>query len=121
MTTRPARPSARRGVRAALIPLIVVGVACLPSGADGPSPDWPVYQGQGSNQYSPLDQITRDNVDQLEVAWTFRSGDASPDGRSQIQCNPIIVAYGGRAHRSACRGESPVDRSDDPCGDRDGG
>ena len=91
MTTRPARSSARRGVRAALIPLIVVGVACLPSGADGPSPDWPVYQGQGSNQYSPLDQITRDNVDQLEVAWTFRSGDASPDGRSQIQCNPIIV------------------------------
>jgi quinoprotein glucose dehydrogenase len=25
------------------------------------------------------------------VAWTYRTGDARPEGRSQIQCNPIVV------------------------------
>ncbi len=39
--------------------------------------------------YSTLDQITRDNVHQLEVAWRFDSGDEYPG--SEIQCNPIIV------------------------------
>ena len=35
--------------------------------------------------------IDRSNVDQLEVAWTFHTGDAGADDRTQIQCNPIIV------------------------------
>lgn len=39
--------------------------------------------------YSTLDQITRDNVHQLEVAWRFDSGDEFPG--SEMQCNPIIV------------------------------
>ena len=54
--------------------------------------DWPVYLGDAaSTQHSTLDQIHRGNVDQLEVAWTYSSGGADPDGRSQIQCNPIVV------------------------------
>jgi quinoprotein glucose dehydrogenase len=40
-----------------------------------------------SNRYSELSQITRDNVAQLEVAWTYKAG----DGAANIQCNPIIV------------------------------
>ncbi len=31
------------------------------------------------------------NVSRLQVAWTYRSGDARAEGRSQIQCNPIVV------------------------------
>ena len=31
------------------------------------------------------------NVGRLEVAWTYATGDARPGGRSQIQCNPIVV------------------------------
>lgn len=51
---------------------------------------WSTYLGDfGRNQYSVLDQIDTANVDQLEVAWTYRTGDAS--GRTQIQCNPIVV------------------------------
>ena len=42
-------------------------------------------------QYSELSQIDRGNVSQLKVAWTYRTGDARPDNRSQIQCNPIVV------------------------------
>ena len=53
--------------------------------------DWPYYLGDGSSQYSTLDQITPENVDRLEVAWTYRSGGADPDDRSQIQTSPIVV------------------------------
>jgi quinoprotein glucose dehydrogenase len=57
-----------------------------------PSADWPTYLGDRANShYSPLKQINTTNVTQLEVAWTYESGGARPDGRSQIQCNPLII------------------------------
>ena len=60
------------------------------SGADGI--DWPSHGGDaGHRQYSALDQITPSNVPSLAVQWTYHTGDARPDGRSQIQCNPIVV------------------------------
>ena len=38
--------------------------------------DWPVYGGTPDNiHYSPLTQINRTNVNQLEVAWTFDTGE----------------------------------------------
>lgn len=52
--------------------------------------DWGIYRGdQRSNQFSSLDQITVNNVTQLEVAWTYRTGDATK--KSAIQSNPIII------------------------------
>jgi quinoprotein glucose dehydrogenase len=62
------------------------------SGTPGSSPtDWPAAGGgSAKTQFSTLDQITRANVATLKVAWTYRTGDARP-GRSQIQCNPIVV------------------------------
>lgn len=54
--------------------------------------DWPAYLGDlASNQYSSLEQIDVDNVGELELAWVYRSGDADPAGRSQIQCNPLVI------------------------------
>jgi quinoprotein glucose dehydrogenase len=54
--------------------------------------EWRSHGGDpGHTQHSPLDQINTSNVDRLEVAWTYRTGDAREDGRSQIQCNPIVV------------------------------
>jgi quinoprotein glucose dehydrogenase len=54
---------------------------------------WPEYNGDGArSHYSPLTQISKDNVGQLKVAWTYASGGADTTGnRSQIQCNPIII------------------------------
>ncbi|HWA16150.1 MAG TPA: hypothetical protein VG817_06950, partial [Gemmatimonadales bacterium] len=41
---------------------------------------WPTIGGDpGSSHYSGLSQITRDNVQQLTVAWTMRTGEASHD------------------------------------------
>lgn len=54
--------------------------------------DWPYYLGGlDSRQYADIEQIDRGNVGSLEVAWTYRSGDADPSDRSQIQCNPLII------------------------------
>lgn len=49
--------------------------------------DWPEYfGGPDRNHYSTLDQITPQNVNLLDVAWEYRTGDSG-----QMQCNPIII------------------------------
>ena len=51
---------------------------------------WSVFGGGTNNiHYSSLDQINRDNVHSLQVAWTFDSGDQHP--KSEMECNPIVV------------------------------
>ncbi|RUT34881.1 membrane-bound PQQ-dependent dehydrogenase, glucose/quinate/shikimate family [Arsenicitalea aurantiaca] len=55
--------------------------------------DWPAYGGTNhATRYSPLNQITRDNVDQLEVIWEFRTGDL-PEGDEAFgnQNTPIKI------------------------------
>ena len=53
---------------------------------------WEVYEGDnGKNRYSVLDQIDRSNVDRLQVAWTYHSGDKRESPPSTIECNPIVV------------------------------
>jgi len=54
--------------------------------------NWAGYLGGNDvNHYAPLDQINTQNVQQLEVAWTYNSGDADTLNRTQIQCNPLII------------------------------
>jgi quinoprotein glucose dehydrogenase len=50
---------------------------------------WPVNGGADNIRYSPLKQITRENVGQLKMAWSYDSHDAFKD--SEMQSNPIIV------------------------------
>ena len=55
-----------------------------------PYNDWRMFGGGSENiHYSTLSQINRDNLEQLEVAWTYDTGDAFPN--SEMQCNPIII------------------------------
>lgn len=44
-----------------------------------------------ASQYSSLHQITRENVNQLEIAWTFSTGDLVDGERTEIQANPLII------------------------------
>ena len=77
--------------------VLLVPAACHRSLDDDPG-DWPVYLGDaGASHYSALTQINRDNVNRLEVAWTYRVDDASKS--SQIQCNPLII--GGRLYATS--------------------
>jgi quinoprotein glucose dehydrogenase len=51
------------------------------------SRDWPVYGGSPEYQhYSPLEQINRSNVKQLEVAWTYDTGE-----QGGLQTSPLVV------------------------------
>ncbi|MEM6347460.1 MAG: pyrroloquinoline quinone-dependent dehydrogenase [Bacteroidota bacterium] len=54
--------------------------------------NWSAYQGGPDvNQYSSLSQINQENVSKLQLAWQYNSGDADPQDRTQIQCNPLII------------------------------
>lgn len=54
--------------------------------------DWAYYLGgPESNQYSASTQITPENVKELKQAWIYQSGDSDTLGRTQIQCNPLII------------------------------
>ena len=53
---------------------------------------WKSYAGtKDAMRYSANDQITKQNVSQLKVAWTYSSGDKDSLNRSQNQCNPIVI------------------------------
>ena len=75
---------------AALIALLSLPIAACqsssPAGAEGYR-EWAAYGG-GPEQlrYSSLRQITRENVQQLQVAWTYDSG-----GTGDLQAQPVIV------------------------------
>ncbi|GAB4034303.1 pyrroloquinoline quinone-dependent dehydrogenase [Spirosoma gilvum] len=56
--------------------------------------DWPTYGGNNAgNRYSPLTQINTQNVKNLQLAWTYETGDnTNPAQRGMdIQCQPIVV------------------------------
>ena len=67
------------------------GVLLMAGGMPGARADvdWPVNGGPYNIRYSPLTQVTRDNVAHLSVAWTYDSHDAFKD--SEMQSNPIVV------------------------------
>ena len=58
--------------------------------------DWTSYGGDtGGNRYSKLDQINSDNIQQLEIAWTHKTGAfegrESVKHRTAFQATPILV------------------------------
>ena len=58
--------------------------------------DWPYYGGDaGAQRYSPLLQISPDNVTRLKVAWVYHTGDISNGGKdvskSGFENTPIVV------------------------------
>jgi quinoprotein glucose dehydrogenase len=64
--------------------------------ANGIAPaDWPAYgRTQEGTRYSPLQQITVENVKNLQVAWTFRTGDMKgPNDPGEItdEVTPIKI------------------------------
>ena len=44
-----------------------------------PNGEWRTYGGDlGNTRYAPLDQITADNFNKLEVAWRFKTDKLGP-------------------------------------------
>jgi quinoprotein glucose dehydrogenase len=62
----------------------------------GPTAEWRVFAGDpGGLRYSPLTQITPQNVDRLELVWEHRSGDFHPGApdhaATAFQVNPLVI------------------------------
>lgn len=76
----------------------LLGVACagltaagtselIAGGSDNPS-NWPQYHRTDSGwRYSPLDQINKDNVKKLKVAWLHQPGDIAQG----LQATPLAI------------------------------
>jgi quinoprotein glucose dehydrogenase len=64
--------------------------------AQQPGADWRVYgRDAGGTRFSPLTQITKENVNRLAPAWTFHTGEANvatPRGRPPaLEATPLVV------------------------------
>ena len=78
-------------IRSSLILLLGLFVAAA-GAAERTRSDWPVYGGDfAGTKFSPLKQINRSNVRQLQPAWVYRCDDMRASPPSTIECNPLIV------------------------------
>jgi quinoprotein glucose dehydrogenase len=76
---------------------LLTGCPGEPLDLSGPVADWPVVGGTaGGQRYSPLTQITPENVADLELAWVYHTGDVSSGserhGPTTFQATPLVVA-----------------------------
>ena len=92
----PTNPRARRAL-GLITSMLTIG-ACTGESPDvdlsGPTADWPAYaRDHSGTRFSPLTQITPENVDALIPAWEFHTGDVSTEGNlpTSFQNTPTLV------------------------------
>ncbi len=87
-----------------IVCVVVIGIAASGIGQSQTFPvspgiaseqrDWPVYGGAPENtHYSSLKQINRANVKQLQVAWSFDTGESGGLQTSPIIVGDVLFAY----------------------------
>src|SRR5262245_663600 len=80
--------------RHALVTLCVIVAATTRAGAQSGAPngEWRTYGGDlGNTRYAPLDQINRDNFNDLEIAWRFKTDNLGPRPEYNFQSTPLMV------------------------------
>jgi quinoprotein glucose dehydrogenase len=76
-----------RALVALLILLASAGVFVASQGPTATAAEWPAYGGgPEQTRYSPLTQITTDNVKRLAVAWSYDTGETGG-----LQTQPLVV------------------------------
>jgi len=83
----------------AIVAVVLVAIAiglpaeAAPPGEAGGIAEWPSYGGDpGGSRYTPFDDIHAENLSDLEIAWTYRTGDLS-DGKGGTRLGDFIVAF----------------------------
>ncbi|WP_374759477.1 outer membrane protein assembly factor BamB family protein [Dyadobacter fanqingshengii] len=82
--------------------LLVIGLFCgmklsrftKPGKSSDPVEDWPAYGGNsGGSRYSALTQINKENVKNLQLAWSYDTGENKDQQQrgGDIQCQPIVI------------------------------
>src|ERR1700733_11047303 len=75
------------GLCGALVMIIMIMPPTATTAVAQTDGDWPAYGGQAAqDHYSSLSQITRGNVTELKVAWTFDTGESG-----NLETTPVIV------------------------------
>jgi quinoprotein glucose dehydrogenase len=76
-----------------VLTLVLAGVALRGQQPSKPKgAEWPTYAADlASTRYSPLDQITKDNFNKLEVAWRFKTDALGPRPEFNFQGTPLMV------------------------------
>lgn len=91
----------------ALVVLLAAAIAALPAVAQtgAAAGQWRAYGGDsGNTKYSPLDQINRDNVKNLKIAWRWKSDNFGPAPEFVYETTPLMVngvLYTTAGHRRA--------------------
>ncbi len=72
---------------------VLIAASALVSGQAGStSGEWPHWGADlGSSKYSALDQINRDNVKNLRVAWRWKSENFGPRPQNNMEATPLMV------------------------------
>ena len=68
---------------------------------------WPHYSGdEGGSRFSSLTQVNRDNVKDLELAWTYRTGAVEANSKLRMfidfQATPILLPPEAGGHLIVC-------------------
>ena len=97
------------------VPLVVVIALVMALGAAPPAAaqhgarngEWRHYGGDaGGTKYSPLDQIDRDNVADLEIVWRWKTDNFGPRLDFNYQATPLMI--GGVLYTTAGRRRNVV-------------
>jgi quinoprotein glucose dehydrogenase len=79
-----------RRVRISVLVLLVASSAFAQTGAQ--NGEWRTYGGDlGNTRYAPLDQITKDNFNKLEVVWRFKTDALGPRPEYNYESTPLMV------------------------------
>jgi quinoprotein glucose dehydrogenase len=70
-----------------------VATTMLVSGQSGAkNGEWPHWGADlGNTKYSPLDQINKDNVKNLRVAWRWKADNQGPRPQNNMEATPLMV------------------------------
>src|SRR5688572_1087111 len=87
--------TARYAVFVIMLTLVAgaIGTSAIVSGQMGiTNGEWPHWGGDlGSSKYSALDQINRDNVKNLRVAWRWKAENFGPRPQNNMEATPLMV------------------------------
>jgi quinoprotein glucose dehydrogenase len=77
----------------AVVAALGVATSTPPALAAQASGEWSAYgHDAAGTRFSPLTQVTRDNVRQLAAAWTYHTGElARSDDRTRFEATPLMV------------------------------
>jgi len=88
--------------------LLILGILLLTSVLSRATAEgWMHYGGdEGGSRFSSLSQITRDNVQELELAWTYRTGAVRENAKLRMfidfQATPILLPEEAGGHLIVC-------------------